>query len=922
MKNLIPSLFLILSGVAVQAASPSPGPLFTYEGLLTDAGSTAITTTQTVQLQIIYPASCVVFEETHSITPGSSGEFSVIVGSGTRTDSTGNTADRIFASSGNVTCADTSSVVASGFTTRSLRVRVGGTDLTPDVAINTVPFAINAARLADKTATDFVQISASTTQANADSVFSRYNTLNSVLNLFATPGTNGQLLIGTGTGYTPATLTAGSGINITNGSGSITISASGGGGSVTSVTALSPLVVGGTAAVPEIALPQANSTTNGFLSSTDWQAFNNKQNKTLSSGNIWVGNVVGSAAEVSVSGDATLNSSGVLSLANVGTAGTYAKVTTDAKGRVTSGSALTAADIPSLDWSKITSGLPATLGGYGISDAVKNMGGSPSIQSGTDAARPAPGTAGRIYISSDTNQIYRDTGSAWNTLGGGGGAALPISLTTEVTGILPIANGGTGSSSVAGAMSALSPLSTKGDLLVHNGTANVRLPAGASGQVLAADTTDANGVKWVTAPAGTVTAVTGNAPVMVSNNTTTPLISVSDATTSTKGVVQIGNGLNVTSGTVSVNPGSFPSVVPVTKGGTGTGTFNANKLVYTNASGSAFTEFACGIGMAIAFDGTGIAGCSSYSSLGVIVNSGNSLGIPMAVGTNDAFSLSFETNNTPRMTIDDVGRVGVGTTAPTSALHVIGTGEVARFVTSATGGVVIDSTALNYNPSLIYRKTNINRWSMMVNAASETGGNAGSNLSILRYDDTGATLGAAVTIDRASGFFGINTAAPAYNIHVTGTAGLSTGSAWTVASDARLKDVHGDYEFGLSEILKLHTVRYNYKKDNAAKIPSDVPMVGFIAQEVQQVIPDAVKTRADGYLELNVDPIHWATVNAVKELHGMCKATEEQLNTITRRVSSLEEDAAVKDLRIKALEDENKNLKKDLELIKAKLGLQ
>lgn len=134
--------------------------------------------------------------------------------------------------------------------------------------------------------------------------------------------------------------------------------------------------------------------------------------------------------------------------------------------------------------------------------------------------------------------------------------------------------------------------------------------------------------------------------------------------------------------------------------------------------------------------------------------------------------------------------------------------------------------------------------------------------------------------------------------------------------------MHGDYEFGLSEILKLHTVRYNYKKDNAAKIPSDVPMVGFIAQEVQQVIPDAVKTRADGYLELNVDPIHWATVNAVKELHGMCKATEEQLNTITRRVASLEEDAAVKDLRIKALEDENKNLKKDLELIKAKLGLQ
>lgn len=47
---------------------------------------------------------------------------------------------------------------------------------------------------------------------------------------------NGQLLIGNGTGLTKATLTAGSGITITNGAGSITIAATaGGGGTVTSV---------------------------------------------------------------------------------------------------------------------------------------------------------------------------------------------------------------------------------------------------------------------------------------------------------------------------------------------------------------------------------------------------------------------------------------------------------------------------------------------------------------------------------------------------------------------------------------------------------------------------------------------------------------------------------------------------------------
>ncbi|MEQ6290538.1 beta strand repeat-containing protein [Vogesella sp. GCM10023246] len=54
-------------------------------------------------------------------------------------------------------------------------------------------------------------------------------------------------------------------------------------------------------------------------------------------------------------------------------AGTYPKVTVDTYGRVTAGSALAAADIPALDWSKITSGLPTTLAGYGITDALSAL---------------------------------------------------------------------------------------------------------------------------------------------------------------------------------------------------------------------------------------------------------------------------------------------------------------------------------------------------------------------------------------------------------------------------------------------------------------------------------------------------------------------------------------------------------------------
>lgn len=51
------------------------------------------------------------------------------------------------------------------------------------------------------------------------------------------------------------------------------------------------------------------------------------------------------------------------------TGATHTKITYDSKGLVIAGVDLSASDIPSLDWSKITSGIPTTISGYGITDA-------------------------------------------------------------------------------------------------------------------------------------------------------------------------------------------------------------------------------------------------------------------------------------------------------------------------------------------------------------------------------------------------------------------------------------------------------------------------------------------------------------------------------------------------------------------------
>lgn len=48
----------------------------------------------------------------------------------------------------------------------------------------------------------------------------------------------------------------------------------------------------------------------------------------------------------------------------------------------------------------------------------------------------------------------------------------------------------------------LSPLTTKGDVIVHNGTTEIRLPVGTDGQQLTADSTQASGLKWDAAGGG------------------------------------------------------------------------------------------------------------------------------------------------------------------------------------------------------------------------------------------------------------------------------------------------------------------------------------------------------------------------------------------------------------------------------------
>ena len=85
------------------------------------------------------------------------------------------------------------------------------------------------------------------------------------------------------------------------------------------------------------------------------------------------------------------------------------------------------------------------------------------------------------------------------------GTWTTVSLTTNVSGTLPIANGGTNATTAANAFINLSPLTTAGDLIYENATpAPTRLPIGSTGQVL----TVVGGLPaWATSTTATLTSL-------------------------------------------------------------------------------------------------------------------------------------------------------------------------------------------------------------------------------------------------------------------------------------------------------------------------------------------------------------------------------------------------------------------------------
>ena len=201
-------------------------------------------------------------------------------------------------------------------------------------------------------------------------------------------------------------------------------------------------------------------------------------------------------------------------------------------------------------------------------------------------------------------------------------------------------------------------------------------------------------------------------------------------------------------------------------------------------------------------------------------------------------NLNLATNATARLTVAAAGNVGIATTAPAKKLDVNGDMNIrgnSSYMLFCNGDEAIwyDGTYFSWGYSGNYN---------FVGNKLKIGGNGN--------------------------------VAPAYTLYVDGTAAKSSaGTAWTISSDSRLKNIFGNYNKGLKEISLLQPVEFSYRENNPRQLPSGSREVGFVAQDVQKIFPEAISEAKDGYLDFNIHSINVALVNAVKEL----KAENEQL---------------------------------------------
>ncbi|MBC7778282.1 MAG: tail fiber domain-containing protein [Phycisphaerae bacterium] len=234
---------------------------------------------------------------------------------------------------------------------------------------------------------------------------------------------------------------------------------------------------------------------------------------------------------------------------------------------------------------------------------------------------------------------------------------------------------------------------------------------------------------------------------------------------------------------------------------------------------------------------------------------------------------------------------------------VVGTGPMKLGLGDASGQALAWGTSyLGFNA--VRSKTG-GTWTFYGNSA-DNGGNViwGDVGGSIRFATVGRTGGSDQTLTdatllsqtkmfiRTDGNVGIGTTNPGnYKLYVNGDA-YTTGTKW-FTSDKRFKQNIAPVQNALEKVLELKgkTYRYNRKKFPEFNF-SEGTHYGFLAQELREVVPEAVREDAAGYLAVNYDMLIPLLAEGMKELKSEkdveITALKTRLAEKDRQISALE----------------------------------
>ena len=209
------------------------------------------------------------------------------------------------------------------------------------------------------------------------------------------------------------------------------------------------------------------------------------------------------------------------------------------------------------------------------------------------------------------------------------------------------------------------------------------------------------------------------------------------------------------------------------------------------------------------------------------------------------------------------GNIGLGTTNPTSKLHVVGDVRVSG--ASTFGGIVeLDNALRDINNTVgaagsVLLSTGVGvSWapSAAVSISDDTSTNA------VRYPMfENITSGTVETVNVSS-----------TKLQFNPSSGTLSATVFTSLSDRTQKEDIRPIENAIGIVNQLTGVRYNWKNN------TNKPSIGLIAQDVEEVIPEVVVEMADGLKSVSYGNIVAVLIEAIKEQQVRIEELEDRLN--------------------------------------------